>query len=299
MITYKITKRNLKGQTTLDEGSCETYEDALEIYIDCVIDHGKDDSWIDEDYSRIKLGKNNIKYRKLLQCLNRDQYTSEEFLSPTDGMPYMLELSVTGQEEDDDEYELFSEGLDPKYADQPENQYGEKWERLSGTYLNSVIESIMKDIRVDSSDEDGPRMERMSLGDLHICEDGHLIAEIYGGANGGGFRGVESNWPFYLALVKKFLLKLLDYDNGNMFKDVWMIDWDNDCCDDVWTLTLGIRLSDKEKLHLVEGNKFPVVDPTQLDVSLDAAVEMVNPLANDAIEVANAAATVAESRKRK
>lgn len=191
---------------------------------------------------------------------------------------------------------LINESWDPKYDDQPVNQWGEKWERLRGTYLNSVIESIMKDIRVDSSDEDGPRMERISLGSLHMCEDGHLIATIYGGANGGGFCGVESNWPFYLALVKKFLLKLLEYDNGSFFNDVWMIDWDNDCCDDVWTLRLGIRLSDKEKLQLIECN-FPIIDPTKLDVSLDSAVEMINPLANDAIEVANVAATVAESKK--
>ena len=92
---------------------------------------------------------------------------------------------------------MVKESLDPEYGDKPENQYGEKWMRLQSTYLNGILDSIMKDIRVDSSDEDGPRMERMSLGDLHICEDGHLIAEIYGGANGGGFRGVESNWPFY------------------------------------------------------------------------------------------------------
>ena len=187
---------------------------------------------------------------------------------------------------------MVNESLDPEYADKDENQYGEKWSRIKDTYLNGILDSIMKDIRVDSSDEDGPRMERISLSDLHICEDGHLVAEIFGGANGGGMRGVESNWPFYLALVKKFLLKLLDYKNGNFFKDVWLIDWDNDCCDDVWTMNLGLTLSDEEKLHLVEGNKFPVVDPTQLDVSLDAAVEMVNP-------VENAQATVSESRKRK
>lgn len=196
-----------------------------------------------------------------------------------------------------DGWKLISESWDPKYDDQPVNQWGEKWERLSGTFLNSVIESIMKDIRVDSSDEDGPRMERISLGSLHICEDGHLIAEIYGGANGGGLRGVESNWPFYMALVKKFLLKLLDYDNGNFFNDVWMVDWNNDCCDDVWTLTLGIALSDKEKMQLIEcGKMFSVVDPTKLDVGLDAAVAVVS---NEPIEVANAAASVAESRKRK
>ena len=274
MITYEIKKHTNAGLTTLDEGQCDTYDDALEAYIDCIIDHGADDTWLEQDYAKIKAGKNNIRYRRLLGWLDKNGHISEEFISPPDGHPYALELFVDGEEEDD--YDLFSESLDPEYDDKPENQFGEKWERLSGTYLNSILESIMKDIRVDSSDEDGPRMERMSLGSLHICEDGHLIATIYGGANGGGFCGVESNWPFYLALVKKFLLKLLDFDNRRYFNDVWMIDWDNDCCDDVWTLTLGIELSDKEKLHLVEGNKFPVVDPTKLDVGLDAAVALAS-----------------------
>jgi hypothetical protein len=194
---------------------------------------------------------------------------------------------------------LINESWDPKYDDQPVNQWGEKWERLQGTYLNSVIESIMKDIQIDPT-EDGPKMERLSLGSLHMCEDGHLIVTIYGGANGGGFRGMESNWPYYMSLIRKFLGKLLNYDNGNMIKDVWLIDLDNDCCDDVWTLRLGIELSDKEKLELIEcGKMFDIVDPTKLNVSLDSAVEMVKPPANDAIEVANVAATVAESRKRR
>ena len=187
-----------------------------------------------------------------------------------------------------------NESWDPKYDDQPTNQWGEKWEMLRGTYLNSVIESIMKDIQIDPT-EDGPKMESLSLGSLHMCEDGHLIATIYGGANGGGFCGIESNWPYYMSLVRKFLGKLLNYNDGNMFKDVWLIDWDNDCCDDVWTLRLGLELSDKEKLELIEGG-FSIVDPAKLNIGLDAAIEMSNPI-NEPIQVANVVATVAESRK--
>jgi hypothetical protein len=194
---------------------------------------------------------------------------------------------------------MVKESLDPEYADKPENQYGEKWQRVTDTYLNAVIDGIMRDIRIDPSDE-GMRIERISISDLHICEDGHLVLEVFGGANGGGFTGVESNWPFYLSLVKKFLVKLLDYNNGNFFKDVWLIDWDNDCCDDVWTMNLGLTLSDEEKLHLVERHQnFQVVDPTQLDVGLDACIDSIDPLLNDAIQVANAQATVSESRKRR
>ena len=188
-----------------------------------------------------------------------------------------------------------NESWDPKYDDQPVNQWGEKWQQVSDTWLGSTIEHIMQDIQIDPYD--GPKVESLSLGSLHVCEDGHLIATIYGGANGGGFRGVESNWPFYLSLVRKFLGKLLDYNNGKMFKDVWMIDWDNDCCDDVWTLRLGLELSDKEKMQLIEcGDKFSIVDPSKLNISLDAAIEMTNPI-NEPIQVANVAATVSESRK--
>ena len=120
-------------------------------------------------------------------------------------------------------------------------------------------------------------MESLSLGSLHMCEDGHLIASFYGGANGGGFRGKESNWTFYMSLVRKFLGKLLDYNNGDFVKDVWLIDWDNDCCDDCWTLTLGIELSAKEKANLLECRKtFYIIDPEKLGIKIVKSIEGTN-----------------------
>ena len=191
---------------------------------------------------------------------------------------------------------MITESWDPDYDDKPENQWGEKWQQIGDTYLGQCLRNIMEDVQIDPY-HDGPKLESLSLGSLHVCEDGHLIATIYGGANGGGFRGIESNWPFYLSLVRKFVDKILDYDNGNMFKDVWLIDWDNDCCDDVWTLRLGLELSDEEKVQLIEcGEKFSIVDPTKLNISLDAAIELSTPI-NEPIKVANVAATVSESRK--
>ena len=92
MITYRITQQDNDGIVTLDEGQCDTYEDALEIYIDCVIDHGADDSWLDEDYARIKAGRNNIRYRRLLGWLEMNGYVSEDFLNGTGG--YSLKLEV-------------------------------------------------------------------------------------------------------------------------------------------------------------------------------------------------------------
>ena len=290
-----ITKIDNNGTEVVWEGDVFSLDEAFDIYTDAIMDRKADDYCLWQDYTRILKGHNKLYRDKCMGWLKRNGKISETFLTGK----YSLELKVDihdDWEDGDDDWELFSESWDPKYDDQPVNQYGEKWERLSGTFLNSVIESIMKDIQIDPT-EDSPKLESLSLGSLHICEDGHLIATIYGGANGGGLRGVESNWPYYLSLVRKFLGRLLNYDNGNMFNDVWLIDWNNDCCDDVWTLTLGISLSDEEKMQLIEcGKMFSVVDPTKLDVGLDAAVAVVS---NEPIEVANAAASVAESRKRR
>lgn len=169
---------------------------------------------------------------------------------------------------------LTTESWDPDYDDKPVNQFGEKWQKISGTWLNSAIDHVIKDVQIDPF-EDGPKIESLSLGSLHLCEGGYLIATIYGGANGGGFRGVESNWKYYLSLVRKFLGKLLDYSNGRFFKDVWMIDWDNDCCDDVWTLRLGLELGDDEKLSLIECiDSFPILNPEKMHIEIDATPSM-------------------------
>ena len=79
--------------------------------------------------------------------------------------------------------------------------------------------------------------------------------------------------------MRKFLGKLLDYDFGHFFRDVWMIDWDNDCCDDVWTLRLGIELTDEEKLQMVEcGKSFSILNPEKLHIGLDAAADLFTPM---------------------
>ena len=69
---YEIVKRDRRGETTtIDEGSCDTREEAMETFIDCIIDHGKDDYWMMQDYSRIKAGRNNIYGHPHRQTLDR------------------------------------------------------------------------------------------------------------------------------------------------------------------------------------------------------------------------------------
>lgn len=128
MIEYEIVKQDNKGMETLDSGECETYEDALWIYIDCVLDHGEDDSWLMEDYSRIKNGKNHIRYDKNLFWLEKNKQISEDFISPTKGLPYTLWLKVSGKEvEDYDELGLFKEGFDYESTRRKKM----KWKRLN------------------------------------------------------------------------------------------------------------------------------------------------------------------------
>lgn len=268
---YEIRKIDNDGEKVIMDGDCITEEEALDVFIDCVIDHGVDDQWLLEDFTRIKYGKDEILFRKILKQLRQKGEHEETFISPRHGKPYALNLVLSYDEDEDgfeDELGLYKESWDPSFYDKPENQYGEKWMHITGTYLNGVLEDIIKDVQIDPF-QDGPKLERLSLSCLNICEDGHLVAEFYGGANGGGFRDDDCNWKFYLSLIRKFVGKVLDYANGDFFKDVWLIDWSNDCCDDVWTLVLGLELSNKQKYHLVEGKPFSIVDPEKLGIEVE------------------------------
>ena len=57
-------------------------------------------------------------------------------------------------------------------------------------------------------------------------EYGYYIAKFYGGLNGSG------KWKNYVDEIKKLFTSL---------KDSWLIDLENDCCDDVWVLRIGFR----------------------------------------------------------
>ena len=62
---------------------------------------------------------------------------------------------------------------------------------------------------------------------------------LFGGCNGGGSpRKIIT----YLAVVKKFAKKLLE-----RFGHVWLIDWTNDCADDVWTVRLAFYDLESER----------------------------------------------------
>lgn len=69
-------------------------------------------------------------------------------------------------------------------------------------------------------------------------EGDHLKIELHGGSNG------QNDWITYIKQVGSIIKRLQP-------TKCWVIDWHNDCLDDVWYLTLGIDLvGDKEVRQL-------------------------------------------------
>lgn len=79
----------------------------------------------------------------------------------------------------------------------------------------------------------GKENRHLSLDGVVSVRDGdHYIAFVSGGNNG------ESNWRAYF---ESFMMILEEC------KSAWIIDIDNDCCDDVHYALIGFRISNKTK----------------------------------------------------
>lgn len=65
-------------------------------------------------------------------------------------------------------------------------------------------------------------------------EKDYDILTLYGGLNGKG------DFLSYMSQVTTIVWTLENEDLVKV-KDIWLIDWINDCPDDVWTLRIGIR----------------------------------------------------------
>lgn len=76
---------------------------------------------------------------------------------------------------------------------------------------------------------DSLKLERIRIISVEKQPEGHYIATIYGGLNGCG------SWDLYIRQIGM----IIDSLQGS-----WVIDLNNDCLDDLWTLRLGFRLED-------------------------------------------------------
>lgn len=133
----------------------------------------------------------------------------------------------------------------PECDDAPYNQWGERWLTLDNNhYVTATLRKILEDVAIDHTEEHRPDTIRLSS--VHRTEHGVFIATLFGGCNGGGD---YKNLIFYLAAVKKFVKKVVE-----KFGKTWLVDWTNDCADDVWTLRVAFRdeKGEEEDQEMVE-----------------------------------------------
>lgn len=118
-------------------------------------------------------------------------------------------------------------------AENPGAEFGENWKEVSHDhYLHSQVDDIIEDVQLQP-DEDH-RADSLSLGGLWKVND-HYVVKLYGGTNGSQDTRITLA---YLAVVRKFAKKMLD---DGVAEDIWLIDWKNDCADDVWTVRLAFK----------------------------------------------------------
>lgn len=142
------------------------------------------------------------------------------------------------------ELQKICEGYDPKYDDAKYNEFGEKQTRCDEKHpayqkLQQAIDVVYKPKIKKQNHYWDIDKDRLSIGVMHELEaksyydnsiDNWYIAAIFGGANGPG------KWENYLQQIRKLVLEL-----KKKFKDVWLVDLENDCLDDVYTLRIGLR----------------------------------------------------------
>lgn len=120
-----------------------------------------------------------------------------------------------------------------------ENEFGEKVAVLPSKYaicqeINDICQSI-----THNPFNKNPQVDSISVDKVEEVDDGdHYVATFFGGANGGGG---DDKLQTYLLIIRKLVAGMSERLEG----EVWLVDWKNDCADDVWSLRLGFRVGDK------------------------------------------------------
>lgn len=182
-----------------------------------------------------KVGADNINVRihsanpvgaaKMKQIIKKNQW-NEVF--------DVIEESLSRQQQ----IEMLFESIGPS-----EWTFGETWEELDDS-------SPAYSTAVDSAKV----IDGLRIGDVYeVGAKKHFIAVLHGGDNGSLDR---QKWLRYLESVKKFIAQMFKHGCG----DVWLVDFINDCVDDVFTLRIGFNLlsspfSSDGNMPLDEGEK--------------------------------------------
>jgi hypothetical protein len=103
-----------------------------------------------------------------------------------------------------------------------ENEFGETWIEIEDDNLKKTI--------IDSIPVHKEKFQTVINYLAKVDTDTHYIVSLYMGENGSG------KWENYFAEMLGFVknMKSKGYN-------IWLIDWKNDCLDDVSTVCFGLR----------------------------------------------------------
>ena len=204
-------------------------------FIDYVVEHGLQDVLvIDIDHDAGEYASDGGDYIKILDWLEHmgiDNISIRIHSANPVGVSKMRQImKKNGWKEVFDIYEsnlsreqqvqLLFESIGPS-----DETFGETWEQLDMDHhaWKMIKDSLMGDDSLNVAD---------------VCKvegKDHFIAIIEGGDNGS----LDSQrWLRYLESVKKLIAQMFKHGCG----DVWLIDFNNDCLDDVFTLRIGFQL---------------------------------------------------------
>ena len=117
-------------------------------------------------------------------------------------------------------------------------EFGTAPEIQIGTMPYKVREDIYEILK-KHKDEKRNNMRFDSIVEVRPYER-YVVARIYGGLNGKGC------WECYLEDINKLIKDI------NKVYHTWVVQILNDCCDDVFTLEIGVRWTEKEEKTFIK-----------------------------------------------
>lgn len=120
-------------------------------------------------------------------------------------------------------------------------EFGTPPEIQIGTIEYKVREDIYELIKKHKD----PKRNKFAFGNIVELKpnERYCIARIYGGLNGTG------KWEEYLEDINKLLKDI------KKTYHTWVLQILNDCLDDVWTLEIGVRWSEKDVKNFIKSEK--------------------------------------------
>lgn len=120
-------------------------------------------------------------------------------------------------------------------------EFGTAPEIQIGTIEYKIREDIYELVKKNKDDKRN-KMRFDSIVEVKPCER-YFVARIYGGLNGAG------KWEEYLEDINKLLKDI------KKSYHTWVLQILNDCLDDVWTLEIGVRWSEKDVKNFIKSEK--------------------------------------------